>query len=197
MPLTIIIDAQGQLQRLVRANQSLLSSTEAANVVGFGGAQAWRGHLYDKDKKPNKLGGAKTHFWAQAAGAVHHTTQGKDAVVTSAKRGVRQRWKGGTIHAKPGKMLTIPMHPKAHGKRAGEIGGLSLIKSGKGVGAQLLLAKTKDGDPEIEVYYLLKSSVYQAPDPDVVNEAEILGGGKRGLLDLIRANNAVASGQYK
>ena len=83
-----------------------------------------RGHFAERDKTANKLGGQRTHYWAQIANstAVAEVTD-RSASVDIGDGRFAQTLHGGEIRAKtpwPGSgflLLTIPVHPAAHGRR--------------------------------------------------------------------------------
>ena len=192
MPISIYIDTRGNPQGYVKAIRSLAFSPEAAQAVGQSAAEAWRENLRRKDRTGNRLRGERTHYWAKAAASVKAKVKSNRVQLTASQVGLLQHYKGGPITAKKARMLTIPVNPKAHAKSAGEIGGLSVIKTGKGSGARLLLAKTDNGSPRLEAYYLLTKSVMQEPDPTVVNEQEILEAGRRGLSEFLNTRRSLA-----
>lgn len=153
---------------LLKRLRGAVVGTRANVVVGRAVAELWRNHLYAKDRtEPNRLGGGRTHFYAKAADAISFRAGKNQVVVVSSHRGLRQRFLGGPIVAKPGKALAIPVHPKAHGKSPREFGDLFLLKTGRGKGATAILAQDK-GRSKLEVFYVLKKRVDQKGDPTVL-----------------------------
>jgi hypothetical protein len=172
MSLTINITALGDLAPAIEQLKARVSSQGAATLAGHAVAEEWRQHLYEKDRnEPNKLGGARTHFYGRAADSIFFRAKPSEIRVTAVQRGLRQRFQGGKIVPRNARMLTIPVHPRAHGRRAGEFADLELIKSGQGRGATLMLARIT-GKSVMEVYYVLKPSVFQKADPTVMPQSE-------------------------
>lgn len=139
-------------------------------------------HFTEKDKSGNKLGGRRTHFW----GEVRESTQPGELTNKSADIDIgdfrfAQRLHGGTIRAKtpwPGSgflLLTIPVHPAAHGRRASVLKrelGIKLVFLGGAQGGVLgTFAKQAAED---QVYYACVPSVDQAADPDALPAGDIL-----------------------
>ena len=132
-----------------------------------------RGHFAERDKTANKLGGQRTHYWAQIANstAVAEVTD-RSASVDIGDGRFAQTLHGGEIRAKtpwPGSgflLLTIPVHPAAHGRRvsvtARETGlKMTFVGSARGGVIGHFAAKAW----EDEVYYVAVPSVIQEPDP--------------------------------
>lgn len=145
-------------------------------------------HFAERDRTPNRLGGKRTHFW----GAIRNATQmgevtDRQAEINIADPRFAQRLYGGTITAKtpwPGsglKLLTIPVDPRAHGRRASVFKretGLQLIFLGGPKGGELAAF---EGGPDLTTIYICKPSITQEPDPnalppgDALEEAAKLG----------------------
>lgn len=175
MAVVIDIDTQGSLTGKLARIRGSVYGPRAAKYVGSGLAELWRTHLYRKDNdEPNRLGGKRTHFYSRAADSIFfRVEQGGERVrVTAVQRGLRQRFKGGVIKPKAARMLTIPVHPAAHGKRAREHADLVMIKTGEGRGATLILGKKREGSAMLEAYYVLKPQVTQRADPTVMPHEE-------------------------
>jgi len=145
--ITVSIHQIGNLSQLVKTTSVSLTSRAATSVVAEAAKDEWKQSLLARSNTPNKLGGTSTKFWSRAAAGVHSKIQPGVAILESRLIGVRQRWKGGDI--KPGegkKFLTIPINPKAHGKKAQEFGdNLTLIRKGRGRGVKLFLADVRKG----------------------------------------------------
>lgn len=137
-------------------------------------------HFAAKDKIPNRMGGHRTHFWAD----IRNSTQVGQVTDTSGEvdigdRRFAQKLYGGTIVPKQAKALTIPVDKEAYGRRASvfeqETGlKLFLIKSG---GEPRMLATAEGiggGARFITVRYVLKQSVFQAPDPTALPPQEAM-----------------------
>jgi hypothetical protein len=116
--------------------------------------------------RPNKLGGKRTNFWNQLASSVNvPVLTATTALISISDPRAAHKHTGGTITAKRAKMLTIPVAPEAHGRRASVLEaelGIKLFLLGRDGAAPVLAAQTGDG---LKVYYALKASVDQPPDP--------------------------------
>jgi len=132
-------------------------------------------HFRAKDAaEPNKLGGNRTHFWLQIGHSVSQPiVSGATSVLVSiSDPRFRQKLLGGEITPKRAKLLTIPVHPAAYGRRASVLEqtlGIKLqyIVQGRGAAVQaLLVGPGKEGSWGFGIiYYLLVGSVHQAPTP--------------------------------
>ncbi len=179
MPLAFTIDlrdtATPALQRLGEAVQR----PAIRKVMGRAVANSLSRHLRSLDRsRANQLGGARSHFYAEAASSVSQPELvGGDAVkVSITHRGLAQRYYGGDIVAGQNgsgkKFLTLPVHPAAYGHRAREFADLQLIPTRRGA----ILAKPNKASPNGigEVFYALVRRVHQEPDPTVLPpEAEL------------------------
>lgn len=119
----------------------------------------------------------RTQFWAAVARSVSNPRPDGPgrAVVTVGHPAIMQKLRGGTIRPKEKKALTIPVHPAAYGRRASVLEkaeGIKLFAMTAKSGVGLLAAKADDG--KIVVYYLLKKSVDQSPDPQALPDLNVL-----------------------
>lgn len=122
---------------------------------------------------PNKrFPDRSTGFWGRAALSTTAPSVGTSSVTISITQiGVRQRYLGGRITPIAGNYLTIPAQADAYGKKAREIGDLSVAFMGKTSSGQPLLALVR-GNPRIsgkrDVMFWLVTEVDQNPDPSVL-----------------------------
>jgi hypothetical protein len=125
---------------------------------------------------PNRLGGKRTNFWSRVAQGVQQPVVDAGGVsVTVSHPAILQKFRGGTITAKPGKALAIPVHPAAHGKSPRVFDNLSLLIVGPKKTA--LLARKERGKGRFTTFYVLKKQVTQAADPRTLpGEAAMLEG---------------------
>lgn len=163
---------------------------DVALAAGRGAADRIKEHLLDLDaKRPNKLGGTRTHFYASAADSVSEPQfSGGSVSFSIAKVGLAQRFYGGPIHAgvgtssvtgNPTKYLAIPACSGAYGLPPDTSSNLQFIPRRNG-GAMLVMplqSVTADGKREPGrhgskarglVMYWLVASVNQKPDPSVL-----------------------------
>lgn len=149
-------------------------------------ANLFKSHLRQLDRtRPNKLGGKRTHMWNEFARSVNVSSlTDTSATVSISDPRAAQKHKGGVITAKRAKFLTIPVAPEAHGRTARTLAselGIKLFVLGTGDravlagqaasfggGVQKPGRKRTEGKAQpqgFKVYYLLKRSVTQPPDP--------------------------------
>lgn len=118
--------------------------------------------------RPNKLGGKRTNFWNQLAQSVNMPfLSDRGVTISISDPRASHKHKGGTITAKNAKMLTIPVAPEAHGRRASVLEaelGIKLFLLGREGSAPVLAGQVGEGQG-LKVYYALKRSVTQGPDP--------------------------------
>ena len=165
---------------LNRLREDLTIPRAAGKSIGRGVTQLIKGHLTDLDRRrPNRLGGPRTHFYLRAAEATNFRVTGKGVVISINQLGIRQRILGGTIVPRKARALTIPVSPEAYGKRAREFPDLVLIKTNQR--GSTILARIGQGD-RVEPLFVLKKRVVQKADPSVLpTEKEIITTARRTL----------------
>jgi len=142
-------------------------------VVGRAGVNTIRKHLFALDRKrPNRLGGRRTHFYAGAARATQYSVISDGVIISINHVGIAQRYFGGKIFPVKAKRLAIPADAKAYGKRPREFTDLEPVFGRSGVYA---LAKPIKGKRTAKrrqesIYFFLVKSVVQKPDPTVLPE---------------------------
>lgn len=145
----------------------IIEGLEGANinpVFARAAVNVTREHLFKRNATHgNRLGGARTNFYAQAARGTQSELRADGFVLGINQVGIRQRYQGGPITPKQAKFLTIPMSAAAHGKRAREFPDLKFAIV-PGVGRALVR-----GD---EVMYRLSKGVNQKADADVLPTEE-------------------------
>lgn len=172
----IIVTAKGldvhEFPGMIRAEQ-------VQNAV-MAGADRVRADMADyygmKDlDEPNRFyaegsGSRRTHFWGQVQESIRGPSRlsGGGARIEVTDYRIMQKIKGGPIRAKNVRYLTIPIHPEAYARRAGElfslVGKLFVVTSKRG---NLFLCG-KDEDKRLVRYYLLKEEVNQKPWPGAI-----------------------------
>lgn len=181
--------ARPALRRVSRA----LAPDRLRPLVGEAATRVYREHLRELDRtRPNKLGGKRTHFYAQARDGTDFTVDADGVTVSIRSVGIRQRYFGGPIEPKAAKYLTIPVHPNAHGRKAREFDlGVVYGTHGKPVALATKVLnsnrtiKGPEGKrirqpatrPVGEIYYILtKGPVHQAPDPSILPMPDVVAG---------------------
>lgn len=153
-------------EKLAEVNR-IIDGLEGVNinpVFGRAAVNVTREHLFKRNAThANRLGGARTNFYAGAARGTQFEVRPDGFVLGIDQVGIRQRYQGGTITPKQAKYLTIPMSAAAHGKRAREFSDLKFAIV-PGVGRALVR-----GD---EVMYRLSKGVTQKADDSVLPSKE-------------------------
>jgi hypothetical protein len=176
MAISIKVNVSGDLRGAVRQIEDRKASLLGAKLnvqIGRRVAELFKERFFNLDKeRPNQLGGKRTHFYADAAKAVSSEGNAKEAIVTVAQQGIRQRIEGGTIRPIKGKYLAIPARTEAYGKGPREFKNLRFVKTERG--AMLVEAAPKDGGAVkgkvkggLAMYWLVPS-VTQKGDPTVL-----------------------------
>ncbi len=182
---TIRDEARPALARLRRGIQH----ERLFPIIGRSATNTIREHLFGLNAtRPNWLGGTRTNFYAGAARSTQFQIVGDAVVVSINHVGIAQRYFGGTIRPKVAKFLTIPVHPRAYGKRAREFD-LELVFGRDGIPYALatkanlvtIIRQTKKGTVTRklggrrgEIMYRLVKQVTQKPDPTVLPHTELI-----------------------
>jgi hypothetical protein len=168
----ISIRIDKRLPGLERAERALRDAT-LAHAAGGAVARLLQDHFRARNSRGNRLGGARTNYWASAAKAVSWKADSSGATVTVSHIGIGHHYHGGTIKPVNSKYLTIPAVAKAHGRRAREFGNLTAVIFRKGrLGA--LIEKSGQKGEESKVIYWLVAKATKQPDPSVLPpEAQI------------------------
>jgi hypothetical protein len=168
-------------------------------------------NLRDLDvSRANRLGGERTHYFAQAAEETEWTMEGNDHAIVSVRQiGIALKYFGGTVTAGVGtscatgektRFLTIPVHPSAYGVRACDIPGLKVISGPRGPFALGFVTVNHIGHEsggstrtrEVEIFYLLKESIEIAADkamlPSPTRLAAVVGAGLRDYSNMVVEN---------
>lgn len=176
--LTIKLHDEDLQHLLTEWSQRLSRPRGLAAVIGREGVTTLKQHYRGLERRrPNKLGGDRQHFWRAVADSVNQPVidaGGRRIVIGIAHDAIAQKVHGGTITAKRVRALTIPVSPEAYGRTTRtfehETGKkLFRITVGRGDSKLVgLLASRQAGSDVAEIHYLLRRSVFQAPDPDAL-----------------------------
>ena len=135
--MTVSITISGPAQEALQGMQSDLANEGAKQAAGGAIARLLKAHLGGLDRsRQNKIGGKRTHYYADAANNVSYEVTDDGADVKVHQIGIALHYYGGVIKPTGGrKYLTIPVDPEAYGRRAGEFNNLEiawgLTKGGK------------------------------------------------------------------
>jgi hypothetical protein len=122
---------------------STIKLQDLLRIAGRAVASYLRQWFFDLDaKRPNQLGGARTHFYAGVARSVQQpVVTAERALIDIRAVGLMQRWLGGIIRAGSGissatgaltKWLAIPARAEAYGKTPSEFNDLHFVPPGNG-----------------------------------------------------------------
>lgn len=127
--LSITIRVRDNASKPLRELDQRLADPVHREAIGRAVATLFLDHFTMLDAtRPNRLGGRRTHFYADAARATRHELLPNGVRVAVSKLGIAQRYHGGDITPiPPKKYLTIPARAEAHGKRAGEFDDLEVL----------------------------------------------------------------------
>lgn len=162
-------------------NKALARVTHPRRLMGQIGldlAEELRVHYRRKNARPNKLGGQRTNFWNRVADSVvmgGFTDNSARVLIGATDAPVTMHINGGVIRPRRKKFLTIPVHPMAHGVRAGnDTGtgpgefesryGIKLFRPGK----QRSLWGETPGGGGMTMFYVLASKANIPRDPDAL-----------------------------
>jgi hypothetical protein len=166
--------------------QGALQRGDVRKVMGRSVANDLRAYFLELDhERPNELGGKRTHFWSDVRRSVQQPKLvGTDAVEVSINQvGFAQRLFGGRIVPRNARWLAIPARAEAYGKRAREFNDLHFVLFRPDLAAlvqneQVSLGGRVHGSVTEKrrkgeavgggIFYWLRASVTQQPDPTVL-----------------------------
>lgn len=126
----------------------------------------------DLNRRPNKRGFPKKNFWADVKRSTGLTNVGeREATVAISDPRFALQYYGGTVGAKRGRMLAIPMTAAAYAAgspREGNTPNLFVLKSRSGRGAFLAEAEAFAGRGTVRLWYALKAKVTVPANPDAL-----------------------------
>lgn len=176
MSLRVKVSYEGNAaQRLREIAAQLANPVALYKDAGRRVANDLRKHFAELDQKESPQHGARsTHFWAEVRDATGNPVMESDGVSVSVNHlAFAQKVFGGTISAKNGKWLTIPIDPQAHGRRVAVYEEETGNKLFRPLGRRLLMAAI---DGAVVPVYALATSVVQEADPQALpSEEEIEG----------------------
>lgn len=141
------------------------------------GATLLRQHYRGMDSAaPNKIGGARTHWWRQVGESVNNPilTSPTEAAIAITQKGVVLRLHGGTVRPVERDALAIPIHRESYGiwardwKNQHPDRPLFRIRGPRGV----FLAASFKGSKRLQILYVLRGSAQIPPDPRVLPDSQ-------------------------
>jgi len=161
--LTVTVDARAAQARLA-ATRSIIGAQLSINrTAAFAGANVVRRHLLRRNSRSER-----SSYWTQAAEATMPESTATSAAVVIRHPGIGWHRFGGTINAKPGKAMAIPLRSDVTNgewpsERFGPRPNASFVWRRNG---KAFLA-VRDGKA-LRLLYLLVKSVSKAADPSVL-----------------------------
>jgi hypothetical protein len=180
--IAIALDDQGAFESWFQA--LLARARRPAGVLAVAGrtaANELRKHFLLKDRlQPNQLApDRRQHFWQQVAHAVQAPVvdeAGNRVTILIQHPAIAQKVFGGTITAKRGIDLSIPVEELAYGRSPSVFEhetGLKLIFL-KANDHAFLAARVDPNSKFLQVEYLLTPSVHQDPDPTALPDPQVI-----------------------
>ena len=161
-------DAKLLIQRVRRPRSILMPAGRKL-------ASLLRRHFREKNGTPNRLGGERTQYWAQASRSVGAPTPaGETAVqVVISQPGVGLHYAGGTVRPRRARALALPLRAEAHGIPARDWNNRHPDRPLFRPKGRPFLA-IRDGRA-LRVMYLLRRSATIPKDPDTLPSPTYLG----------------------
>lgn len=141
----------------------------AFRVAGNAVMNKLKTHFRQRNQEPNKEGWAKSGFWAQIRDSVQLLDgSGEGVIIQINDPRINLKYYGGTVTAKRGKALSIPLHEEYKGVLPSSFPRDKFFflpsHDGQNVG---ILAEAL-GDNKIRAAYLLRKSTTHQPDPEAL-----------------------------
>jgi len=143
MPVSISISIEDRATPELQALMARMEPAVVAEISGEEGVNRLQDHLRARDvTRANKMGGARTHFYAAAAASAHYrpTGDGVDLVISQLGLALRLMGSAGlpggavqpsgrtsTMTGKPIRHLALPARSEAYGKRPSDFGRDALV----------------------------------------------------------------------
>lgn len=179
--LQISIDSRAAEAQLAAIRGALDARTAINRVSAAAGAVTVRGWLLRRNDRS-----VRSNYWSNAAEATSGESDADSARIVIRHPGVGWHRFGGTIYAKPGKAMAIPLRDAVAGMWPSEFfqghPGAAFVWR-KGGHAFLAM---RDG-AALRILYLLVKSVSKSEDPSVLpSPAEIAASVSEAVTDLVR-----------
>jgi hypothetical protein len=191
MSLTIKVDTSGADAVLIRARGAIGAKEALHKVAAASVSILVRGWLLSRNTRS-----ITSNYWSKAAEATTHESDATSARVIIRHPGVGWHRYGGTIRAKPGKALAIPLQSAVKGMWPSEAfpnkGDAFIYRSKKG---HVFLA-AREGKA-LRIFYLLLKSVSKSADstvlPDSATIASTAASSIRSFLSLQLSRQSAVS----
>lgn len=126
--MTVSISIDGQALERLQQFQENLTDDGKKHAAGRGVRRLLMDYLGGLDAShANKIGGKRTHYYADAARNTSYDITSDGADVKTHQIGIALHYYGGIVKPTGGRrFLTIPVDPSAYGRRAGEFDNLDI-----------------------------------------------------------------------
>lgn len=212
--LTFTVVVKDTATPAIRALRGALTNERLLPVLARSATNTIRDH-FDvlESTRPNKLGGARQHYYSGARAGTSFVIDGDYAIIGIRQVGMRLRYYGGTVHAganissitgQPTKFLTIPVTAEAYGHRAADFPDLTVLWGSNGPYALARVTKgtiargASASTSSVEVLFALKEEVTVPADDTMLPEPEALSDGMQRdfhrYVDMIWRRTALPGG---
>lgn len=176
----ISVDTRGAVEKLSAARGAVRASESVNRVAAEAAGKLVRGWFLSRNTRSQR-----SNYWSQAAEATFQESDATSARLVIRHPGVRWHRYGGTIRAKPGKSMSIPLRDAVKGvwpseKWPDRKDAFVWRRRGKAFLA------AREGNA-LRIFYLLVKSVTKAADPSVLpSDAAIAAAASEAIRQLLR-----------
>ena len=175
--ISISLDTGDAMALLARVRGAITATTIIHRVAAEAVAKEVRPWFIARNAARSRH--TSSNYWAHAAEAIHTSADATAGTVTIRHPGIRWHREGGTIHAKPGKAMAIPLRDALYGVWPSEHfasrqdafvwrkGNKAFLAARPGKGIRGTTARRG----ELRLLYILLKSVSKSPDPSVLPPA--------------------------
>ena len=168
---TVAIDSRGAAELLAAARGVAGARAAIHRAAADAVAVQVRGWFISRNAGRSRH--ASSNYWSHAAEAIHTEADALSGAVIVRHPGVAWHYRGGTIHARPGKALAIPLRDEVYGVWPSEFfksrrdafvwrkGDKAFLAAAPGKGA-------RRGNRTLRLLYILLKSVSKDADPTVL-----------------------------
>ncbi len=172
--ISISLDTGDAMALLARVRGAITATTIIHRIAAEAVAKEVRPWFIARNAARSRH--TSSNYWAHAAEAIHTSADATAGTVTIRHPGIHWHRHGGTIHAKPGKALAIPLRAALYGVWPSEHfasredafvwrkGNKAFLAARPGKGIRGTTARRG----ELRLLYLLLKSVSKGPDPSVL-----------------------------
>ena len=164
----IAIGLTAAQKKMHRIATQFAQPQRAFRVGGNAVMNKLKSHFRQRNQEPNKEGWSKSGFWAQIRDSLQLLDEGNGVIIQINDPRFNLKFYGGTVTAKRGQALAIPLHEEFKGILPSTFPRDKFFflpsKDGQNVG---ILAEAL-GDNKIRLAYLLRKSTQHKPDAEAL-----------------------------